>query len=186
MTRTSTAARAYRRWVDHQGWSRHVRPLRPPGVLVALGYLGIAARAVAWLLALFDGTPWEFHVAQTTPTIGFGLAGFACWRWIVGCPATNADPLHSAPSRWMAAASVVTAAGWAAATYYYFHYHQRVEQGQDHGGPSTAVLDRHYRLRMAGSVSIVVGLLLAGVGFRIASRGTRSATETIGEAIPVP
>ncbi len=91
---------------------------------MAIGYLGIAAGTVAWLMALCLQNPWEIYVSGAAPTIGYGLAGFAFWRWIIISKVTNADPLQGAPSRWMAAASVVTAAGWAAATYFYYQIHQ--------------------------------------------------------------
>ena len=108
--------------------------------------------------------------------IGYGLAGFACWRWIVRCRETNADPSWSSPSRWMAAASVVTAAGWAAVTYAYYFNHQSLLRLDTHT-ISIAILDPHYRLRMAGGLSIVAGLLLAGAGFWIVASGPVSSIE---------
>jgi hypothetical protein len=161
--------------------------LRLPGVLVALGYLGIAAGTVAWLVALYRQNPWEIYVTEGAQILGYGLAGFACWRWILRCRATNSDPSQAAPSRWMAAASVVTAAGWAAITYFYYQNHQNLVGVATHGGGSSVtVFDPHYRLRMAGGLSIVVGLLLAGVGFWIAASRTRVETKPIEAAIPVP
>ena len=162
-----------------------MRKLRLPGVLIVLGYLGIVAGTVAWLIALYRQNPWEIYVTEAAPIVGYGLAGFACWRWIVRCQATS--PSQAAPSRWMAAASVVTAAGWAAITYFYYQNHRNLVRELTHGGgPSVAVLDPHYRLRMAGGLSIVVGLLLAGVGFWIASVGTRTASQPEEAAVPVP
>jgi hypothetical protein len=162
-----------------------MRNLRLPGVVIALGYLGIAAGIVAWLVALYRGNPWEVYVSEAAPIVGYGLAGVACWRWIVRSQVMNADPLQGAPSRWMAAASVVTAAGWAAMTYFYYQLHQNFVHERLPGGYSGAALDPHYRLRMAGGLSTVVGLLLAGVGFWIASSRTRTATRPIEAAIPV-
>jgi hypothetical protein len=163
-----------------------MRNLRLPGVLIAVGYLAIAAGTVAWLVApSYVGNPWEIYVSESAPIVGYGLAGFACWRWIVRFQATNADPFHGAPSRWMAAASVVTAAGWAAITYFYYQLHQNLVHERPPGGYSSFVLDPHYRLRMAGGLSIVVGLLLAGAGFWIVSGRTGTATEPIEAAIPV-
>jgi hypothetical protein len=163
-----------------------MRNLRLPGVLIALGYLGIAAGTAAWLVALFRGYPWEVYVSESAPMVGYGLAGFACWRWLVRFQATNVDPFQGTPSRWMAAASVVTAAGWAAMTYYYYQLHQNFVHERVPGGYSGAALDPHYRLRMAGGLSAIVGLLLAGVGFWIAASRSHTATKPIEEAIPVP
>jgi len=83
-------------------------------------------------------------------------------------------------------ASIVCAAGWTAETYWYYQLHQNLVRALVHGGPSTALLDPHYRLRMAGGISIVVVLLLAGAGFWLASGGTRASTESIEVALPVP
>jgi hypothetical protein len=165
-----------------------VRTLRLPGVLIVLGYVGIATGTVAWLVALGHINPWEFYLANATPTAGFALAGFACWWWIVACRAAKTDPrLQRVASRLMSAASVITAAGWAAVIYFYYQNHQSIVHSQIHGAPSTAVLDPHYRLRMAGGASIAVGLLLAGIGFWIASSATRSAvTESVQPAVAVP
>jgi hypothetical protein len=164
-----------------------MRSLRLPGVLIELGYLGIAAGTVAWLIALYRQNPWEIYVATAAPIVGYGLAGFACWRWIVRCQATNSDPSQAAPSRWMAAASLVTAAGWAAITHFYYQNHQNLVGVVTHvTGSSLAVIDPHYRLRMAGGLSIVVGLLLAGVGFWTAASRTRTETKPIEAPIPVP
>ena len=182
-----------RAWVPHvllinsvdlgdQTYARRMRNLRLPGVLIALGYGGIAAGTVAWLVALISRNPWEIYVGQATPMIGFGLAGFACWRWIVRCRDTHAGPLGSAPSRWMAAASAVTAAGWAAVTYAYYLNHQSLLRIDIHG-PSMAILDPHYRLRMAGGFSIIVGLLLAGAGFWIVASGASSSIERLDDAV---
>jgi cbb3-type cytochrome oxidase subunit 1 len=117
---------------------------------------------------------------------GYGLAGFACWRWIIRFQGTTADPLQGTPSRWMAAASVVTAAGWAAITDYYYQSHRSALNAIAHGAPSLDVLDPHYRLRMAGGLSLVVGLLLATVGFWIAPSGTSTAAKSIEAKLPVP
>jgi hypothetical protein len=163
-----------------------MQDLRRPGVLITLGYLGIAAGTVAWLVALYSENQWEVYVSQATPTIGYGLAGFACWRWIVRCRAANSEPSRNTPSRWMAGSSLIFAAGWAAETYWYYQTHQNLVHLALHGGGSfVARLDPHYRLRMAAGMSIVVGLLLAGVGFWIASIGTRGSMEPIEAAIPV-
>lgn len=155
-----------------------MQTLRLPGVLIALGYLGIAAGTVAWLVSLNSSpNPWEGYLALVTPTVGYGLAGFACWQWILKCQAANADPgMQRSPSRWMAAASVGTAAGYAATTYTFYENHQQIPQ---HG------IDPHYRLLMAGGLSLVVGLLLAGVGFWIASSAVRTTTEPVEAPVPV-
>jgi len=154
--------------------------LRLPGVLAALGYLGVVAGTVAWIVA-FRSTN-EILVDQIAMTVGYGLAGFACWRWMVGCRNANVDRrLARTPSRWMAAASVVTAASFAAITYMYYQNHQYFQQ---QNGPG--FVDPHYRLRMAGGGAIVLGLLLAGIGFWIASSGIRTPTGTAREPIPVP
>jgi hypothetical protein len=162
-----------------------VRNLRLPGVLIVLGYLGIAAGTVGWLVAATGRTPWEFYVSDLAPLIGYGLAGFACWRWIVRSQTTNANPLQSTPSRWMAAASVVTAAGWVAITYFYYENHQSFYR-QRIPAATIAMVDPHYRLRMAGYSSILVGLLLAGAGFWIASSGTSSESQPNEAAVSVP
>lgn len=81
----------------------------------------------------------------------------------------------------------MTAASYAAISYLFYQNHQSLTQhyrGFD-GGARLAVIDPHYRLRMAGGMSIVVGLLLAGMGFWIASSATGTATEPVQSALPV-
>ncbi len=161
-----------------------MRTLRLPGVLVVLGFLGLVVRELAWVEA-YD-QPTEYVVSQIATAFGYGLAGFACWRWIVRCRTSNADPgLQRVPSRWMATASVVTAAGYAAITYYYYQTIQNLRQNYRAYHGVLPDIDPHYRLRMAGGASIVVGLLLAGIGFWIASTAARSVVaEPVESAVP--
>lgn len=155
-----------------------MRNFRLPGFLIALGYLGTVAGTVAWIVAFRP--PNEFFVSQIATTAGYGFAGFACWRWIVGHGQATAEPrLMLSPSRWMAAASVVTAASFAAPTYYFYQEHRFFLQHHAVFGP----LYGHYRLQMLGGAAFVVGLLLAGVGFWIASNSVEAQTESV--AIPV-
>ncbi len=165
-----------------------MRTLRLPGVLIVLGYTGIAAGTAAWLVAFYSFNPWEFYLAQATPTAGYALAGLACWWWIVACRSTNTDlRLQRIPSRLMSAASVMTAAGWVAIVYFYYQNHQMLLKSRPVGAYSDGPLDPHYRLRMAGGASVVVGLLLAGLGFWIASAAIRSPNvEPAEAAVPVP
>ncbi len=129
-----------------------MQSLRLPGALIILGFLGV----VFWTIALLIPPPptnelWVYEIATT---VGYGLAGFACWRWIIGT--WNSDRQWSivrGPSRWMAAASVVTAAGVAALTY----LTHRV-----HGG-------RYHHFHLAGDAAGSLGFLMAAAGFWIAS-----------------
>jgi hypothetical protein len=139
-----------------------VRTLRLPGALLALGFAGIVLWTAAYLIAVLP----TFDMAATivywlTTSAGYGLAGYACWRWIVGSWKTeDGAATIRRPVRWMAAASVVTAAGVATLTYDLY---------QNHPSFSLGVLDFHYGLRLAGDVAGTVGFLLAAVGFWIAS-----------------
>ncbi len=129
-----------------------VQDLRLPGAVMGLGFVGI----VFWTVALLIPVPYanEVWVYEIATTVGYGLAGFACWRWIVGNWKAHGDGLLvQGPSRWMAAASVTTAAGVAALTY----LTHRV-----HGG-------HYYRLHLAGNAAGTLGFLLAAAGFWIAS-----------------
>ena len=164
--------------------------LRFPGILILLGLLGLVAGTLAWVVGSdpFDHETIESVVYQIALTIGYSLAGLACWRWIVGCWATNVDPsVQRIPSRLMAAASAVTAAAFAALTVLQYENHrQLLHTLSGIGTQRIAVIDPHYRLRMAGGASIVVGLLLASVGFWIASSATRTAgSEPQEPAVPV-
>jgi hypothetical protein len=110
-------------------------------------------------LPTFDTT--ATLVYWLTVTAGYGLAGFACWRWIVGnWKAEDRGATIRGPVRWMAAASVVTAAGVATITY---------ELYQNQPSFSLGTLDFHYWLRLAGDVAGTLGFLLAAVGFWVAS-----------------
>lgn len=139
-----------------------MRTLRLPGALIGLGFGGIVLWTAAYLAAVLP----TFDVAATTvywltTTAGYGMAGYACWRWIVG--SRNAEGGRATirgPVRWMAAASLVTAAGVATLTYTLY---------QNHPSLSLGTLDFHYGLRLAGDTAGTVGFLLAAVGFWIAS-----------------
>jgi hypothetical protein len=149
-----------------------VRNLRLPGALIGLGFAGIVLWTAAYLTAelpTFETT--ATLVYWLTTTAGYGMAGFACWRWIVGnWKAEDGGTAIRGPVRWMAAASVVTAAGVATITY---------ELYQNHPSFSLGTLDFHYGLRLAGDVAGTLGFLLAAVGFWIASnaRPTEPGTE---------
>lgn len=142
-----------------------------PGALIGLGFIGVIAWTIAYLIAVlptFDTA--TVLVYWLTTTAGYGLAGFACWRWIVGN--WNAKESGSAirgPSRWMAGASFVTAAGVAALTYQVY---------QDHRSLALESLDFHYGLRLFGDVAGTLGFLSAAAGFWIASHVCPEEPET--------
>jgi hypothetical protein len=139
-----------------------VRTLRLPGALIGLGFAGVVVWTAAYLIAI-QPTP---DMAATlvywlTTSAGYGLAGYACWRWIVGNWKTeDGGATIRGPVRWMAAASVVTAAGLATLTYNLY---------QNRPSLSLGTLDFHYGLRLAGDIAGTVGFLLAAVGFWMAS-----------------
>ncbi|HEY5384097.1 MAG TPA: hypothetical protein VIJ56_02605 [Acidimicrobiales bacterium] len=139
-----------------------MRTLRLPGVLIGLGFAGIVLWTAAYLAAVLP----TFDAAATTvywltTTAGYGMAGYACWRWIAGSWKTeDGGATIRGPVRWMAAASVVTAAGVATLTYTLYQHHPSLSLG---------TLDFHYGLRLAGDIAGTVGFLLAAVGFWIAS-----------------
>ncbi len=139
-----------------------VQSLHLPGALIGLGFVGVLAWTAAFLTANrpTDAETWVYWIATTA---GYGLAGFACWRWIVGARQAPADEaVAGGPSRWMAAASVVTAAGVAALTYWTYHVHSALIHVGDGSDP-------RYGLRPAGDAVGTVGFLLAAAGFWIAS-----------------
>ena len=139
-----------------------MRTLRLPGALIGLGFAGVVVWTAAYLIAI-QPTP---DMAATlvywlTTSAGYGLAGYACWRWIVGSwKSEDGGATTRGPVRWMAAASVATAAGLATLTYNLY---------QNHPTFSLGTLDFHYGLRLGGDVAGTVGFLLAAVGFWIAS-----------------
>ena len=148
-----------------------MRGLRLPGALVGLGFAGIVLWTAAYLsvaLPAYDGA--VIVVSWLTTTAGYGMAGYACWRWIVGSSkAEGGGVTAQGPVRWMAAASVVTAVGVAALTYNLY---------QHHPGSSFGALDFHYGLRLAGDVAGTLGFLLAGTGFWFASNARPAGPRT--------
>jgi hypothetical protein len=130
-----------------------VRNLRLPGALIFLGLVGVVFWTVTDLIpAPLTNEEWVYEIAAAA---GYVLAGFATWRWIAGnWKARGDETLVRGPSRWMAAASVVTAAGVAALTYF---------THRPHGG------GMWYHLHLAGDAAGTLGFLLAGAGFWIAS-----------------
>jgi hypothetical protein len=149
-----------------------VRNLRVPGALIGIGFVGILAWTVAYLIAVLPASDTAtVLVYWLTTTAGYGLAGFACWRWIVGN--WNKDDGGAAirgPSRWMAAAALVTAAGVAALTYQVY---------QDRPSFALDNLDLHYGLRLGGDAAGTLGFLLAAAGFWIASNARPAEPETV-------
>ncbi len=161
ITRATSAVAAY---------DRKMRNLRLPGALISLGFIGVLAWTIANLIAdqPARGDTWVYLIATT---VGYGLSGFACWRWIrVNWKAPTSGLSVRAPSRWMAAASVVTAAGVAALTYQLYQEH-----------PTFALdnIDLHYGLRLAGDFAGTLGFVLAAAGFWIAS----SARPAVGGSV---
>jgi hypothetical protein len=139
-----------------------VRTLRLPGALIGLGFAGIVLWTAAYLIAILPASDTAATIVYwLTTSAGYGLAGYACWRWIVGNWKTEGGAATiRGPVRWMAAASVVTAAGVATLTYNLYQHHPSLSLG---------TLDFHYGLRLAGDFAGTVGFLLAAVGFWIAS-----------------
>ncbi|HVA07946.1 MAG TPA: hypothetical protein VNG12_14495, partial [Acidimicrobiales bacterium] len=123
-----------------------MRNLRLPGALISLGFVGV----VVWTICLLLPAPntneaWVYEIATTA---GYGLAGFACWRWIVGnWKVQRQGTFVRGPSRWMAAVSVITTAGVAARAFVDHRLH-------------SVVHDAHYALHLAGNAAGTLGLLL--------------------------
>ena len=149
---------------------KSVGDLRLPGALIGLGFVGVLAWTVTYLIAVLPtpdtGTTLVYWLSTTA---GYGLAGFACWRWIVGNQKANGGSPIRSPSRWMAAASLVTAAGVAALTYQTY---------QNRPAFALTNIDLHYGLRLGAAVAGTLGFLLAAVGFWVASNARRAQSET--------
>jgi hypothetical protein len=154
----------------HEPYAHVMRSLRLPGALIGLGFLGIVFWTVAFLIPVpYANETWVYEIATT---VGYGLAGFACWRWIAGNWKARGDKsLVRGPSRWMAAASVVTAAGVAALAY----FTHRVDRG------------RYYHLHLVGNATGTLGFLLAAAGFWIASSARPAKQVEAGQHVsPTP
>lgn len=138
-----------------------VKSLRLSGTLLVLGLLGL----VLWIasaIRVFHSTDTAW-IEELSVLLGYCLAGFAGWWWIVRSRQTQGlESAARGPSRWMAAASLVTAAGIAAETY---QRHQIHATEVAHGLTSSP----YYRSLLAGGFAGTLGFLLAGVGFWIAS-----------------
>lgn len=143
-----------------------MRNLRLPGELIGLGFGGVVAWAVTFAIA--GQPPNEVWIFELATAAGYGLAGFACWRWIVGNWKAQADKsIVRGPSRLMAAAAVVTAAGVARVTYWTYQVHSSLMY--DGAG------DTNYRLRLVGAAAGTLGFLFAAAGFWIASSARPTA-----------
>ena len=94
-----------------------MRVLRLPGALIDLGFVGVVIWTVAFLILGPPSNETWVHALATAAA--YGLAGFACWRWIVGNwkAQRHGSFVRGRPSRWMAAASIVTVTGVPALTY---------------------------------------------------------------------
>lgn len=136
--------------------------LRVPGALIGLGFLGVLAWTIVYLIAVLPGgDPGTIVVYEVTTTVGYVLAGLACWRWIVTSATAGAGGTAAVlPSRLMAVASFVTAAGVAALTYQLYQ-NNRLFMLEN--------LNLHYALRLTSDIAGVLGFLLAAAGFWMAS-----------------
>jgi hypothetical protein len=149
-----------------------MRNLRLGGVLIALGSLGFVAWLVTTLVAY--RIPNDLVFFEVGSTAVYLLAGFACWRWIAGGRKAGVDlAIVRGPSRVMAVAAVVLAASFAANAYYRYQDHQSIIR--------FSPFDPHYRLTMAGFAAIVLGSLLAAVGFWIASAARKPDESEVAE-----
>jgi hypothetical protein len=152
-----------------------VRTLRLAGTLIGFGFAGVVVWTAAYLAAVLPTANATATVVYwLTTTAGYGLAGYACWRWIVGSWKAGAGGTTiRGPVRWMAAASLVTAAGVATLTYVLY---------EDNPSFSLSTIDFHYGLRLAGDVVGTLGFLVAALGFWMASnaRPTEPGTEHAG------
>jgi hypothetical protein len=133
--------------------------LRVPRTFIVLGYLGVVAATIAWIVAS-PGLNAAGQIYNILTTVGYGLAGLAWWQWSAAIM-TDGSPTRSLrrPSRTMAAGSIVFAIAFAALTENNIRYHVA----------NHIAYQPHYRLSVAGGASFVVGLSLAAVGFWLAS-----------------
>jgi hypothetical protein len=145
--------------------------LRLPRALIALGFGCIVFWTVAYLIAVLPtGDSATTLVFWLTTTAGYGLAGFACWRWITANgEGQAARSLIRGPTRWMAAAALITGAGVAALTFQIY---------QDRPPVALVNADLHYGLRLAGFAVGTLGFVLAAAGFWIASNAAAPEPET--------
>src|ERR1700688_80038 len=113
-------------------------------LLLALGYLGVAGGTVAQVVPY--SARWEQVFFEAALAVGFGIAGYACWRWTTisrNAPSQPAD--RNGPTRLMALACCVLALGFGVATYQTYKVHSQLF-GMTHGG----VFDPNYAWRLAG------------------------------------
>lgn len=147
-----------------------MRNLRNGGILCALGYLGLVAFLVV-VLYVYHDAPVQDLLGDVAQTVGYGLAGLACWRWIAGSWKANLDlEVARGAARWMSAAAVLLAVVPSVSAYSKYEGHGLVLV-HNHG------IDPHYRLIMAGYFADVLGLLIVAAGFWIASTSRRAEHE---------
>ena len=140
------------------------RTLRVPAVLLSVGYIGVIYGMIAWLMVPGFTVP-EVLIWNVATTLAYGVAGFACWRWVRTSVASGTGTPSRGPARWMASASALMAVGFGAITWYDHRMHR---EDFSHG----AVYQPHYHLQLAGGAAYVAGFLLAAVGFWLASNAT--------------
>ncbi len=141
-----------------------MRDLRVPGALLVLALAGVVTSTILFLFAAFPGgDPATIVVYWTTTTVGYLCAGVAGWRWVV-----RTDGDVRGPTRWMAAAALVTAAGMAALANQVY---------QNNHVLSLSTVDLHYVLRLTSDVVGAAGFLCAAVGFWLASTAGRTTSD---------
>src|ERR1700722_5489174 len=145
-----------------------VRTLRIPGLLLIVGYLGLLAGVIGYS----DTFPLSKQgwIEVLVEPVGVGLAGFAAWRWMVACrqePTATARSIKT-PTRSMAAASALFSIGYAVMAHITVQDHSSLGLATD---PSF-----HYATKMICLISSGIGLLVAPIGFWLASLEVRRPT----------
>jgi hypothetical protein len=154
-----------------------MRVLRLSGLSIFIGYLAVIAGTIALIVAFRTYHQKGYLVTDIAMTVAYGLVGVGCWRSVRACRDgdTSARMMRSV-TRWVGAASGAMAVAFAGQTYDYNKVHSSIIAN---GGS-----EPRYALQIFGGLALVVGFLLAGVGFWFASNRFDLATEPT--QIPVP
>lgn len=145
-----------------------MRTLRLSKVLLVVGFLGVLASTVAWMVVIPRFTAGSWIIDQLAPPIGYALVGLAWWQWI---PAAHTGHVASNAMRRSSRTLALAAGAIALGNFSQLYGNLRFRNALHDPGFRIP----HWNLQNASLGTAGLGFLLAAVGFWIASTAAKAS-----------